>query len=55
MKAFLAYNTSQIVILLVSKKTLPNNLRPKSQSYIAQPDVSTLLSLLLNDMKQTMR
>jgi hypothetical protein len=44
MKAFLAYKASQIGTLLVSKKTLPN---------IAQPDVSTLLSLSLNDMKQT--
>jgi hypothetical protein len=27
----------------------------KSQLYIAQPDVDTLLSLSLNDMKRTLR
>jgi hypothetical protein len=43
MKAFLAQKTSQIGILLVSNKTLSDEYMLESQSYIAQPDVGTLL------------
>jgi hypothetical protein len=55
MKAFLASKTSQIEILLVSKRPYQMNKYYKSQSYIAQPDVGTLLSSSLDDMKQTLR
>jgi hypothetical protein len=44
MKAFLASKTSQIEIILVSKRTYHMNKYYKSQSYIAQLDVGTLLS-----------
>jgi hypothetical protein len=55
MKAFLALKTSQIKILLVSKRPYQMNKYYKSQSYIAQPDVGTFLSSSLDDMKQTLR
>jgi hypothetical protein len=46
----LLYLTFYVALFLIHSiwEQVPN-------TYIAQPDVSTLLSLSLNDMKQTMR